>query len=194
MDSLNSSTGGPHWIPHLLASHAVGVLGTARATARAGGRRGGARERDRPSGRRHRRDRSAGEDRPAGGVAQGCVRLTAATISRSPRTCSSGASPPSGRTRSGWPTSPYLPTDEGWLYLAAIKDMATRQIVGWSMADHLRAGLASATRLAPTDPNAVSACPSQTPPSRCCDDHLNSPSTPPSPTVGCWSGMASSSP
>jgi putative transposase len=35
----------------------------------------------------------------------------------------------------------YLPTDEGWLYLAAIKDMATRQVVGWSMADHLRAGL-----------------------------------------------------
>jgi transposase InsO family protein len=35
----------------------------------------------------------------------------------------------------------HLPTDEGWLYLAAIKDMATRQIVGWSMADHLRAGL-----------------------------------------------------
>ncbi len=35
----------------------------------------------------------------------------------------------------------YLPTDEGWLYLAAIEDMATREIVGWSMADHLRAGL-----------------------------------------------------
>jgi putative transposase len=35
----------------------------------------------------------------------------------------------------------YIPTDEGWLYLAAIKDMATREIVGWSMADHLRAGL-----------------------------------------------------
>jgi putative transposase len=35
----------------------------------------------------------------------------------------------------------YIPTDEGFLYLAAIKDMATRQIVGWSMADHLRAGL-----------------------------------------------------
>jgi putative transposase len=35
----------------------------------------------------------------------------------------------------------YLPTDEGWLYLAAIKDMATREIVGWSMAEHLRAGL-----------------------------------------------------
>jgi transposase InsO family protein len=36
----------------------------------------------------------------------------------------------------------YLPTGEGWLYLAAIKDMATREIVGWSMADHLRADLA----------------------------------------------------
>jgi transposase InsO family protein len=35
----------------------------------------------------------------------------------------------------------YLPTDEGWLYLAAIEDLATREIVGWSMADHLRAGL-----------------------------------------------------
>jgi putative transposase len=35
----------------------------------------------------------------------------------------------------------YIPTDEGWLYLAAIKDMATRQIVGWSMADHLKADL-----------------------------------------------------
>jgi putative transposase len=35
----------------------------------------------------------------------------------------------------------YLPTDEGWLYLAALEDMATREIVGWSMADHLRAGL-----------------------------------------------------
>jgi putative transposase len=35
----------------------------------------------------------------------------------------------------------YIPTDEGWLYLAAIKDMATREILGWSMADHLRAEL-----------------------------------------------------
>jgi putative transposase len=36
----------------------------------------------------------------------------------------------------------YIPTGEGWLYLAAIKDMATREVVGWSMADHLRAELA----------------------------------------------------
>jgi transposase InsO family protein len=27
------------------------------------------------------------------------------------------------------------------LYLAAIKDLATREIVGWSMAEHLKAGL-----------------------------------------------------
>jgi putative transposase len=37
----------------------------------------------------------------------------------------------------------YIPTDEGFLYLAAIKDMATRQIVGWARADHLRAELCS---------------------------------------------------
>jgi transposase InsO family protein len=35
----------------------------------------------------------------------------------------------------------HLPTDEGWLYLAAIKDLATREILGWSMADHLRSEL-----------------------------------------------------
>jgi putative transposase len=35
----------------------------------------------------------------------------------------------------------YIPTGEGFLYLAAIKDLATREIVGWSMADHLRAEL-----------------------------------------------------
>ena len=36
----------------------------------------------------------------------------------------------------------YVATGEGWLYLAAIKDLATREIVGWSMADSLRADLA----------------------------------------------------
>ena len=43
----------------------------------------------------------------------------------------------------------YVPTDEGWLYLAAIKDMATREIVGWSMDDHLKSTLCeSALRMA----------------------------------------------
>jgi putative transposase len=35
----------------------------------------------------------------------------------------------------------YLDTAEGWLYLAGIKDVFTRKIVGWSMADHLRVDL-----------------------------------------------------
>lgn len=36
----------------------------------------------------------------------------------------------------------YIATGEGWLYLAAVRDMATREIIGWSMADHLGADLA----------------------------------------------------
>jgi len=35
----------------------------------------------------------------------------------------------------------YIPTDEGWLYLAAIMDLCSRRIIGWSMADHLRTEL-----------------------------------------------------
>ena len=35
----------------------------------------------------------------------------------------------------------YIDTDEGWLYLAGVKDMATREIVGWAMEDHMRAEL-----------------------------------------------------
>jgi transposase InsO family protein len=35
----------------------------------------------------------------------------------------------------------YLRTWEGWLYLAAVQDLFSRRIVGWSMADHLRAEL-----------------------------------------------------
>lgn len=38
----------------------------------------------------------------------------------------------------------YLPTEEGWLYLAALLDLATRKIVGWSMRDHLRTELTTA--------------------------------------------------
>ena len=35
----------------------------------------------------------------------------------------------------------YLPTGEGWLYLAVVLDLCSRAVVGWSMADHLRAEL-----------------------------------------------------
>ena len=35
----------------------------------------------------------------------------------------------------------YVETDQGWLYLAAVMDLFSRKIVGWAMADHLRAYL-----------------------------------------------------
>lgn len=35
----------------------------------------------------------------------------------------------------------YVPTAQGWLYLAAVIDLCSRKIVGWAMADHLRAQL-----------------------------------------------------
>jgi transposase InsO family protein len=35
----------------------------------------------------------------------------------------------------------YIPTDEGWLYLAGVLDLYSRRIVGWSMADHMRTEL-----------------------------------------------------
>ena len=38
----------------------------------------------------------------------------------------------------------YLPTAAGWVYLAAIIDIATRMIVGWSMANHMRTELVEA--------------------------------------------------
>jgi transposase InsO family protein len=32
----------------------------------------------------------------------------------------------------------YIPTAEGWLYLAVVIDLYSRQVVGWSMADNMR--------------------------------------------------------
>lgn len=37
----------------------------------------------------------------------------------------------------------YVPTQQGWLYLAAVMDLCSRRIVGWSMADHMRVELAA---------------------------------------------------
>jgi len=36
----------------------------------------------------------------------------------------------------------YVPTLEGWLYLAVVIDLCSRKVVGWSMNDHLRSELA----------------------------------------------------
>jgi transposase InsO family protein len=53
-----------------------------------------------------------------------------------------------GRRFDGWPPNQawtsditYLLTDEGWLYLAAIVDLGTRQIVGWAMSARMIAQL-----------------------------------------------------
>ena len=35
----------------------------------------------------------------------------------------------------------YIATGEGWLYLAAVLDLATRKIIGWAMRDHMRTEL-----------------------------------------------------
>ena len=35
----------------------------------------------------------------------------------------------------------YIHTREGWLYLAVVIDLYSRQVVGWSMAEHMRAKL-----------------------------------------------------
>jgi putative transposase len=35
----------------------------------------------------------------------------------------------------------YIPTDQGWLYLAGVMDLCSRRIVGWSMASHMRSEL-----------------------------------------------------
>lgn len=51
----------------------------------------------------------------------------------------------------GWSTNrawvgdiTYVPTAEGWLYLAAVMDLASRRIVGWSMSDTIDAKLVCA--------------------------------------------------
>jgi transposase InsO family protein len=37
----------------------------------------------------------------------------------------------------------YIRTWEGWMYLATVIDLASRRVVGWAMADHMRAELVS---------------------------------------------------
>ena len=41
----------------------------------------------------------------------------------------------------------YIPTQKGWLYLAVVIDLYSRQIVGWSMADHMKSSLVNAALL-----------------------------------------------
>lgn len=48
------------------------------------------------------------------------------------------------RKNSAWASDiTYIPTDQGWLYLAVVIDLYSRRVIGWAMADHLRASLAT---------------------------------------------------
>jgi len=56
----------------------------------------------------------------------------------------------------------YVPTDQGWLYLACVIDLCSRKVVGWAMAEHLKAtlctealGMALARRKPPPDKSLV---------------------------------------
>jgi putative transposase len=49
-----------------------------------------------------------------------------------------------GKENSVWLSDiTYIPTKKGWAYLACVMDAHTRKIVGWSLADHMRASLVS---------------------------------------------------
>jgi len=79
----------------------------------------------------------------------------------------------------------YVPTDEGFLYLAAVIDCCSRKIIGWAMADHLRAELcldalamAIERRRPPAGPPA------------CCTTATAACSTPAKRTARSWSVMA----
>ena len=39
----------------------------------------------------------------------------------------------------------YIATDEGWLYLAAVIDLFSRQVLGWSMQPHMQSSLVTDT-------------------------------------------------
>ncbi len=48
---------------------------------------------------------------------------------------------PTRRTKNGWLTSPNIWTAEGWLYVAAVLDLFSRRVVGWSMSATMTAQL-----------------------------------------------------
>ncbi|HWL07655.1 MAG TPA: IS3 family transposase, partial [Planctomicrobium sp.] len=44
---------------------------------------------------------------------------------------------PAGKNQTWVADITYVATSEGWLYLAAVEDLFTRQIVGWSMSERI---------------------------------------------------------
>jgi len=48
----------------------------------------------------------------------------------------------------------YVPTDEGWLYVADVEDIGSRRIVGFAMAEHMRTELVTQPWTWPSPPEA----------------------------------------
>jgi putative transposase len=48
---------------------------------------------------------------------------------------------PSGANETWLADITYIATREGWLYLAAVEDLYSRRVVGWSLADHMESRL-----------------------------------------------------
>jgi putative transposase len=48
---------------------------------------------------------------------------------------------PSGPNEAWVADVTYVPTGEGWLYVAIVEDLFSRKVVGWSMADHMESRL-----------------------------------------------------
>ncbi len=71
----------------------------------------------------------------------GCALQTAIATCRSPPTGSARNSPPGGPIKFGQARITCGPTGEGWLYLAAVRDLFTRKTAGWAMRGHMRAEL-----------------------------------------------------
>jgi transposase InsO family protein len=46
----------------------------------------------------------------------------------------------------------YIQTWEGWAYLATVMDIASRRVVGWAMAEHLRTDLVEQALPTPSPP------------------------------------------
>jgi transposase InsO family protein len=64
---------------------------------------------------------------------------------------------PTARHRAWTTDITYIPTDEGWLYLALVEDLHSRKIVGWAMSDRIDSALVAAAlnmALAQERPNA----------------------------------------
>ncbi|MCZ7544298.1 MAG: DDE-type integrase/transposase/recombinase [Anaerolineae bacterium] len=84
--------------------------------------------------------------RSAGLVAKGPWRKRPRTTQRAPEAVAApnllGQDFTASRPNEKWVADiTYIETLEGWLYLALVLDLFSRAIVGWAMADHLRATL-----------------------------------------------------